>query len=66
MSTYYTKLQFKGKYMEVGIKPLDTDGYDIELRSKERISGDEFQALRHYLEEEGYLDAARKYVFHQD
>ena len=52
--------------MEVGIKPLDTDGYDIELRSKERISGDEFQALRHYLEEEGYLDAARKYVFHQD
>lgn len=66
MEIYYTKLKFKGKYMEVGIKPLNTDGYDIELRSKSRISGDEFQALRHYLEEEGYLDAARNYVFNQN
>ena len=62
MSTYYTKLQFKGKYMEIGIKPVGSDGYDIELRSKERISGDEFQALRKYLKEEGYFEAAKDFL----
>lgn len=63
MPTYYTKLKFKGKQMEVGIRPVGSDGYDIELRSKERISGDEFQALRKYLEQEGYLEAAKDYLF---
>jgi len=61
MSTYYTKLKFNGKQMEVGIRPVGSDGYDIELRSKERISGDEFQALRKYLQEEGYFEAAKDF-----
>lgn len=59
---YYTKLKFKGKNLEIGIRPVGSDGYDIELRSKERISGDEFQTLRKYLEEEGYLEAARDFL----
>jgi hypothetical protein len=32
--------------------------YDLELRTKEKISGNEFQKLKHYLEQEGYIDAA--------
>lgn len=59
---YHTKLKFKGKNIEVGIRPVGSDGYDIELRSKERISGDEFQALKKYLEVEGYLEAARDFI----
>ena len=62
MPIYYTKLKFKGKQMEVGIRPIGDNGYDIELRSKERISGDEFQALKKYLEEEGYFEAARNFL----
>lgn len=59
---YNIKLKFKGKQMEVGIRPVGNDGYDIELCSKERISGDEFQALRKYLKEEGYLEAAKDFL----
>jgi len=59
---YYTKLKFKGKQMEVGIRPVGNDGYDIELRSKERISGDEFLALRKYLKEEGYFEMATNFL----
>ncbi len=41
-------------------KPKDEEGYhyNIELRTTERISGDEFQKLRKYLEDEGYVDEA--------
>jgi hypothetical protein len=61
MSIYYTKLNFKGRYFSVGIKPVGSDGYDIEVRVKGPLSGDDFQALRRYLDSEGYLEAARDY-----
>ena len=35
--------------------------YDIELRTTEKISGDEFQKLRKYLQDEGYIDDAVEY-----
>jgi hypothetical protein len=35
--------------------------YDMEIRTKHRISGDEFQKLKKYLENEGYIDSAIKY-----
>ena len=51
--------------MEVGIKTLwtddDEDHYDLEIRSKKKISGHDFQALRNYLQEEGYIEAAREW-----
>lgn len=58
---YYTKLNFKGRYFEVGIRPVGSHGYDIEVRVKGALSGDDFQALRKYLDSEGYLEAARDY-----
>jgi hypothetical protein len=61
-NTYYTKLTFKGRSFDIGIKPVDYDGYDIEVRVKGQLSGDDFQALRRYLDNEGYLEMARKFV----
>ena len=59
-NTYRTKLTFKGRHFDVGIRPVDTEGYDIEVGVKGRLSGDDFQALRQYLDSEGYLEAARE------
>lgn len=60
---YNKKIAFNGKQIRVMIsinKPKDEEGYhyNIELRTTERISGDEFQKLRKYLEDEGYVDEA--------
>jgi hypothetical protein len=57
---YYTRLTFKGIKCEIRLIPRE-EGFDIELASKQRISGDYFQALRTYLEEEGYFEAAREW-----
>lgn len=62
MDTYYTKLTFKGRPFNIGIKPVDYDGYDIEVRVKGPLSGDDFQALRQYLDNEGYLEMAREFI----
>ena len=58
-NTYRTKLTFKGRHFDVGIRPVDSEGYDIEVGVKGTLSGDDFQALRQYLDSEGYLEAAR-------
>ena len=58
-NTYRTKLTFKGRQFDVGIRPVDSEGYDIEVGVKGTLSGDDFQALRQYLDSEGYLEAAR-------
>lgn len=52
---------FNKKHFKVLItvnKPHDELGYhyNVELLTKERITGDEFQKLKNYLEEEGYVD----------
>jgi hypothetical protein len=49
------------KQIKVAIKinkPKDINGYhyDVEILTKERISGDEFQLLRQYIEDEGWVD----------
>jgi hypothetical protein len=60
---YNKKITFNGKQIRVMIsinKPKDEEGYhyNIELRTTERVSGDEFQKLGKYLEDEGYVDEA--------
>jgi hypothetical protein len=57
---YYTRITFKGVRCELRLIPRD-DGFDIELASKNRISGDYFQALKKYLDEEGYFEAAKEW-----
>jgi len=64
---YRADLSYQGRQCTVFIKintpSYDDDGYhyDLELRTKEKISGDEFQKLKKYLEVEGYVDAAIDY-----
>ncbi len=58
---YYTKITFKDIKCELRLIPRDDEGFDIELASKQRISGDYFQALKTYLKEEGYFEAAREW-----
>lgn len=63
---YKTKLTFNKKEFIILLKinQIDDDEsyhYDIELRTKEKISGDEFQKLKKYLEDEGYIDQAIEY-----
>jgi hypothetical protein len=43
-NTYYTKLTFKGRYFDVGIRPVNSDGYDIEVRVKVTLSGDDLDS----------------------
>ena len=57
---YYTRITFKGVRCELRLIPRD-GGFDIELASKNRISGDYFQALKKYLDEEGYFEAAKEW-----
>lgn len=57
---YHTRLTFKDIACEIRLIPHG-EGFDIELASKKRISGDYFQSLRKYLEEEGYFEAAREW-----
>ena len=60
---YFTKITFANKKFKVFIhvnKPKDEKGYhyNVELQTKEVITGEEFQKLKKYLEDEGYIDAA--------
>ncbi len=57
---YYTRLTFKDVKCEIRLIPHG-DGFDIELASKQRISGEYFQALKRYLDKEGYFEAAREW-----
>jgi hypothetical protein len=56
---YYTRIRFKDKYYEICLIPRG-EGFDIEIACRSRISGDEFQALKKYLDDEGYFEAARE------
>ena len=57
---YYTRIRFKDKHYEVRLIPRG-EGFDIELASKSRISGDEYQVLKKYLDDEGYFEAAAEW-----
>lgn len=64
---YKTNLTFNKKQFTIFVKinqiENDDDGYhyDLEIRTKEKLSGDEFQKLKKYLEDEGYIDQAIEY-----
>lgn len=61
-SPYTTQLTFKKKPFSVTIHPRPEDQFDVEIVGfKGSMSGEDWQALRHYLREEGYLDAAREF-----
>lgn len=62
MKQYCTKLTLNDKHYEVTILPNKSDGFDLEVVTKGSICGEEFQVLRKYLIEEGYIDAAKEFT----
>lgn len=60
-------ISFNKKSFTIFIKINNTDvsdgayHYDMEIRTKEKISGDEYQKLKKYIEDEGYIDSAIEY-----
>jgi hypothetical protein len=59
---YSIKIKFKDRHFDVIIKPKPDDGYDLEVGTRGRLSGDQFQALKKYLEDEGYIDQSREFL----
>lgn len=62
---YKANIVINDKKITVFIKinnPFDENGYhyDLEIRTSEKISGQEFQKIKMYLEDEGYIDEAIK------
>ena len=59
---YTTQLTFKKKPFSITIHPKSEDQFDVEIVGfNGSMSGEDWQALRHYLREEGYLEAAREF-----
>jgi hypothetical protein len=64
---YETELTYNSKKYKIRVKTIfnveddERDHYDLEVSSNKRMSGNEFLALRKYLEEEGYIEEARLY-----
>ena len=68
MNSYQIHIAFNKKRftIKIDINKLDESDekryhYNLEIMTRERLSGDEFQKLRKYLEDEGYIDAAIEY-----
>ena len=68
MDMYETDLTYNSKKYRIKIKTIfgiedddEREHYDLEVSSNRRMSGNEFLALRKYLEEEGYVQEAREY-----
>jgi hypothetical protein len=68
MKPHFVELFLHGKKYEIlitinALTEIYNNGekehhYDMELRTEGRLSGDEFQAIKAYLEAEGHIDAA--------
>lgn len=64
---YKLNIRFNNKKYEILIfindntKDDDEYHYDMDIKVDERISGNEFQKLKKYIENEGYIDEAIKY-----
>lgn len=56
---YTTNIKFKNRNFKLNILPKNYDGFDLEIELKGSLSGQDFQELRKYLIDEGYVDAAR-------
>jgi len=58
---YRVQLTHKNISLQLGIIPVEGEGFDLEIVAKEKLSGDFFTSLRMYLIEEGYVEAAREW-----
>lgn len=61
MKTYTAKIFFQDRFFDVGILPKNV-GFDLQLSFEGSLSGEDYQKLRKYLVDEGYVDAAKKEI----
>lgn len=57
---YTTDITFNRKKYRITIITKG-QGYDLEIETKGRLSGDLYQKLKQYLEAEGYIEDARSW-----
>jgi hypothetical protein len=57
MSEWF-KIKFNNRNFKIRIRP-NGERYDLDIETKKYLSGDDFQKLKQYLENEGYIDAAK-------
>ena len=57
---YTTDITFNRKKYRVTIIPKG-QGYDLEIETRARLSGDLYQKLKQYLEAEGYIEDAHSW-----
>lgn len=62
MKKYAINIKFKNRNFKLNILPKEKDGFDLEMEVKGSLSGEDFQDLRKYLLDEGYVDAARSWI----
>jgi hypothetical protein len=62
MKKYAINIKFKNRNFKLNILPKENDGFDLEMEFKGSLSGEDFQDLRKYLLDEGYVDAARSWI----
>lgn len=58
---YRINLSIDKKGYDITITPHKDEGFDLDIKTPHPMSGDEFQALRKYMEDEGYFEEASQY-----
>ena len=59
MQVYSTKIFFQDRHFDVEILPKQI-GFDLHLSFENFLTGEDYQKLRKYLIDEGYVDAAQE------
>jgi hypothetical protein len=59
---YAINIKFKNRNFKLNILPKGHDSFDLEMEVKGVLSGQDFQELRKYLIDEGYVDAAKSWI----
>lgn len=60
---YFCEVRFKDRSYKVRLYPTEENPnkFVMEIETKGWLSGDVFSSLKHYLQEEGYIDQAYEY-----
>lgn len=62
---YTVNLTFKNQRYEIGIIPhRKRENFDLHIKTNKALSGEDFQALKSYLIEEGYVSQAYEWHSH--
>jgi hypothetical protein len=60
---YYCKVKFNNRTFKVRLYPTEENkkNFSVELETNGWLSGEDYTALKNYLQQEGYMDEAYEY-----